>query len=42
MIAPPSRRICFWRDEPMVESAVMMQVAMEVLSPGQSIAVYMM
>src|ERR1700733_15775769 len=39
MIAPPRRSSCFCRDEPMVERAVMIQVAMQVLSPGQSIAV---
>jgi hypothetical protein len=37
-MAPPMRSACFWRDEPMVPSAVMMQVATAVLIPGQSMA----
>jgi hypothetical protein len=39
MKAPARRRICFCREEPMVESAVIKQVATEVLRPGQSTAV---
>ena len=33
MIAPRNRSTCFWRDEPMVESAVMIQVAMRSTEP---------
>ena len=40
IIAPPRRRNCFCRDAPIVDSAVMMQVATAVLRPGQSTAVY--
>src|SRR6266436_2765290 len=36
-IAPVKRKICFWRDAPIVERAVNMQVVTAVLIPGQSI-----
>ena len=38
--APESRSTCFCREEPIVESAVMKQVAIAVLNPGHASDVY--